>query len=381
MKSNPVRLAIFRRDLMGGGAERNIVVLANHFAESGIKVDLVLSRAEGPLLERVSERVMILDLKASELDKQRTIQLPSSFSSIQSLPKLVSYLRTKRPTALFSASHYSNEIAILAKYLSRVSTRVVVSERIALSEQATQVEQVSSRLTPFFSRLLYPKADGIIAVSDGVAQDLIKITGIAPQKVKVIYNPVITPELTKNSRYKVDHSWFAPGEPPVILGVGRLVKQKDFSTLIRAFAQVQTQQPARLVILGSGRDKEKLQSLIRDLQLEDKATLLGFVQNPYAYMAQASVFVLSSAWEGLPTVLIEAMAVGTPVVSTNCKSGPVEILDNGKYGELVPVGDVQAMANAILKVLSGTIKMVDSTWLQQFTLETAIDEYIKILGI
>lgn len=374
-------LAIFRRDLMGGGAERVLINLASCFAAQGLKVDLVLSRAEGPILNSVSPQVRIIDLKASAYDQGKNFKLPTSFSSLSSIPKLVSYLRQEKPKALLAASHYSNEVAIIAKLLARVPTKVVVSEHIALSVQAKQVEQISSRLAPITARLLYPWADGIIAVSEGVAKDLAQITKIPLEKIQVIYNPVITPELLAKAQQPIEHPWFAPEEPPVILGVGRLVKQKDFPTLIKAFAQVQAVKPARLVILGSGREQKSLQSLIAELGLTDKVALLGFVDNPSAYMAKSSVFVLSSLWEGFGNVLVEAMAMETPVISTDCESGPREILARGKYGYIVPVRDPQVMADAIVKVISSESQPIDSNWLEQFELENVAQKYLDILQV
>jgi glycosyltransferase involved in cell wall biosynthesis len=163
--------------------------------------------------------------------------------------------------------------------------------------------------------------------------------------------------------------------------VGRLEQQKDFPTLIHAFAKVRQMQTAKLVILGSGREEKKLLSLVNELDLSEDVAMLGFVENPYAYMAKSAIFVLSSAWEGFGNVVAEALAAGAPVVSTNCPSGPAEILDNGKYGELVSVGDSQAMAEAILRVLLGEIKSVDSDWLEQFKLETVAQKYLDVLQI
>jgi glycosyltransferase involved in cell wall biosynthesis len=365
---------------MSGGTERVVLNLARCFAESGFKVDLVLSRAEGRLLEAVPKQVRIIELQALQLDRNRFFKLPTSFSSTTSLPKLVSYLQKEQPAALLSAGHYSNEIAIAAKYLARVQTRVVVSEHTILSVQAKRVEQVSSRLAPLAARLLYPWADGIVAVSHSAARDLAQITKIPLERIQTIYNPAIAPELIERSQELVSHPWFVPGELPVILGVGRFVQEKDFPTLIQAFSLVQKVKPSRLVIIGGGRDRQRLESLVKELHLEDRVALLGFSENPYAYMAKAAVFVLSSIWEGLSNVLIEAMAVGTPVVATDC-GGPAEILDGGKYGELVPVGDREAMAEAILKVLSGHCKTVDPTWLDRFTLKTATQKYREILKV
>jgi glycosyltransferase involved in cell wall biosynthesis len=360
-------IAIFLRGLYEGGAERVMLNLARGFIKQELKVDLVLARAEGVYMAQVPPGVRVVELKAQ--------WMPSS------LPKLTKYLRRECPTTLLTALHYPCEIALWAKRISGVSTRVVVSEHNTLSQEAQRIAQTSVRLTPLAARTFYPWADGIIAVSQGVAQDLNSITGIPSERIQVIYNPVVTPELFIKAKASVEHPWFRQGEPPVILGVGRLSLQKDFSTLIRAFAQVQRERPARLVILGCGPEQVRLENLVRELNLEKEVAFLGFVQNPFAYMAKAGVFVLSSAWEGLGNVLLEAMAVGTPVVSTNCESGPAEILANGKYGSLTPVGDSQKMAEEILSVLSGNTKKVDSNWLQQFTLEACIEKYLDVLGI
>jgi glycosyltransferase involved in cell wall biosynthesis len=226
--------------------------------------------------------------------------------------------------------------------------------------------------------VLYPWSNQIIGVSQGVAQDLAQITGISPKKIEVIYNPVLNLDIFEKAKNPVDHPFFLPGKPPVILGVGRLDPQKDFSNLINAFAIVQKVTPARLVILGSGLLKRSLQALVKDLNLEDKVTFLGFVTNPYPYMINSSVFVLSSIWEGLPTVLIEALALKTPIVSTNCPSGPAEILRQGKYGHLVEPKNSKALANSILKVLSGDKKAAPSDWLEQFTIDAATQKYCNI---
>ena len=381
MSQKQPSLAIFLRNLVGGGAERVMLNIAKGIAQQGIAVDIVLIKKEGEFLEHVPPQIRIVNLNTSRLDKGKKFKLPTSFQSTTSLPKLVRYLRQERPKTLVSAAHFTNEIAILAKYLARVSTRVIVSEHTTLSQEAQRVEQLSARVAPLMAKTLYPWANEIVAVSNGVAQDLAQITGIKKERIQVIYNPVIAPELIDKAEEPLEHSWFAEGEPPVILGIGRFVTQKDFATLIRAFAKVRQRQPVRLMMLGNGRDKQKLQTLAAELGINRDIAWIGFVDNPFAYMKRASLFVLSSAWEGLPTVLIEAMAVALPVVSTNCPSGPAEILDNGKYGELVPVGDTQAMAEAIIKVLAGNFTPVERTWLDRFTLKTATQQYLALTGI
>jgi glycosyltransferase involved in cell wall biosynthesis len=355
-------ITIFMRCLYEGGAERVMLNLASDLIKRNLKVDLVLVKAEGGYLSQIPSGVRLIDLKAN--------WKPGI------LPKLMQYLKQEQPKSMLVALHYPCEIALLAKRLSRVSTRIIVSEHNHLSQEAKRIKQISVRLTPLAAKIFYPWADGIISVSEGVAEDLAKITKISRSKIQLIYNPVIFSEMFEKAKESVEHPWFKPGSSPVILGVGRFYPQKDFPTLIRAFAIVRKVRPAKLIILGGdGPELPKLKELIVNLELEEDVAILGFVANPYAYMAKAGVFVLSSAWEGLPTVLIEAMALGTPVISTDCLSGPREILDDGKYGWLTPVGDSQVIAEKILKVLSGEVKKVDSSWLKACS-----QKYLEILG-
>jgi glycosyltransferase involved in cell wall biosynthesis len=361
-------IALFLPSLRGGGAEKVMVNLALGFVEQGLKVDLVLAKAEGPYLSRVPEEVRVVDLGARRV--------------LYSLPGLVRYLRRERPQAMLSALNYANIVAIWAKLLVRVQTHLVVSEHNTLSCSTQNASSVRVKLLPLLIKIFYPYADAVVAVSHGVAEDLITMTGLPMEKVKVIYNPVITPELFAKAEEPLDHPWFRPGEPPVVLGVGRLTKQKDFPTLIRAFALVRKERPARLMILGEGEERPKLETLARELGIEEDFVLPGFVENPYKYMKRASAFVLSSRWEGLPTVLIEALALGVPVISTNCPSGPAEILEHGKWGCLVPVGEPHLLARAILEILQNDVRIPShkTAW-ERFSKENAVIAYLQVLGI
>lgn len=373
MTQNLPRLALFYGRLGGGGAERMLVNLARGFAESGFPTDLVLSRAGGSHMWLVPPNVRVVDL-----------QSPGTF---QNVPKLIDYLKQERPYALLSTTHYANEIALWAKRLGQVPTKIIVREANHLSQlvqhqsNSTYGNQFRYQLMPWFARAFYPWADGVVAVSQGVAEDLAKIANLSLEQIQVIYNPTITPELSQQAQKTVEHPWFAKETPPVILGVGKLHPQKDFPTLIRAFAQVRQQREARLIILGWGKERPKLEALAAELGLHNVVDFLDHVKNPYAYMAKAEVFVLSSAWEGLPNVLIEALAVGVPTVATDCPSGPKEILQGGQYGWLMPVADPPAMAAAILQVLEGERKPVDPAWLDQFTLQTSLRKYLDLLQI
>jgi glycosyltransferase involved in cell wall biosynthesis len=202
---------------------------------------------------------------------------------------------------------------------------------------------------------------------------------LARDRVQVVYNPVITPAVSAMACQPAEHPWYGLGQPPVILGVGRLTRQKDFPTLIRAFAAVRRQRHARLIILGEGEDRAELEALVTELGLGRDVALAGFRDDAVAYMASSAVFVLSSAWEGLPTVLIEALAAGTRVVSTDCPSGPREILQEGRLGALVPVGDAPALARAVIDALNRRGDTVPPGALTPFTRDAAVDHYLRLI--
>jgi glycosyltransferase involved in cell wall biosynthesis len=227
---------------------------------------------------------------------------------------------------------------------------------------------------------LYPYADRIVAVSEGVANDLAVFARLPRNRIHTIYNPFDIERIQVHARAPLDHPWFAPGQPPVVLGVGRLSVQKDFSTLLRAFARLRTKRAARLMILGEGELRSELEGLSHSLGLTANEFFMpGFVSNPYAYYARCGVFVLSSRWEGLPGVLIEAMAAGAQVVATDCKSGSSEILENGKWGQLVPVGDYAAMADALNITLCEDHKFDVRTRAAYFDVDSSIDAFLSYL--
>ena len=358
--------------LAGGGAERVMLNLAGAFFARGHRVDLIVCRAKGELRDQVPDGVTLVELRrasskiwsrlrvlaadpAGLASLLRPVLLPiGATSSIRYLPDLVRYLRQERPQVLLSAMTDLNLVALWARRLARVPTELVISEHITLSQSLQSVTNRKKwryRFLPPLVARTYPWADAIIAVSAGMADDLSTVAEIPRERILTIYNPVVTPDLEEKSRAMCDHPWFAPGSPPVLLAVGRLTAQKDFPTLLRAFVRVQRVRPVRLLLLGEGEDRTKLEALVRELGVAADVALPGFVLNPFPYMARAAVLVLSSLYEGLPTVVIEALACGCPVVSTDCPSGPAEILEGGRYGALVPVGDDAALAEAITATL------------------------------
>ena len=295
-----------------------------------------------------------------------------------SLASLVRYLQHERPDALLAVLH-ANVVALWARRLARVPVRVVVSERNTLSSEARYYTDLRLRLMPQIVQRFYPWADCVVAVSEGVACDLRQITHIPGNRIRVIYNPIVTPEMRRKAQVPLEHPWFAPGEPPVMLAVGRLETQKDFSTLIQAFARVRQTCPARLLILGEGEERPALEAQVKQLGIGQDVGMPGFVSNPYPYMCHAAAFVLSSRWEGLPGVLIEALYCGAPLVATDCPSGPREILADGQYGRLVPVGDAAAMVEAVETTLNGgTPRPPAESW-RRFEQETVVDQYVDAL--
>jgi len=360
------RLAIFLPSLVGGGAEKSMLRLAHGLAEEGHQVDLVLARAYGPYLPDVDRQlVKLVDLKASRV--------------LFCLPALVRYLRRYRPISMLSALDYANIIAIWSRRFGNVPMNLIVNEQNTISLTSQNSKQRRQQLVPMLMKMFYPHADIVIGNSQGVAEDLHKITGIPREQIKVIYNPVVTNEILEKVKAPLTHPWFEKGEPPVILAVGRFTPQKDFPSLIQAFKITLQNKPARLMILGDGPDRDLLVDMIRKNNLEKDVCLPGFVDNPYAYMVRAALFVLSSRWEGLPTVLIEALYCGVPIVSTDCPSGPREILAGGKYGALVPVQDVSALADAITSALIDKLPSPPVESWQPYTLETVLNQYIQIM--
>lgn len=332
------KVALLVSSLRGGGAERIFLYLSSYFDKLGHDVDLLLPKKEGAYLSSVPEGIRVIDLKAN-------------LSVYTSLFSILNYIRKEKPDAMFSTLTHINLLAIAAKKCSSTPFRLVIREPSTIETRIRTTKNLRDRFFVFLMKYFYIWSDGIVAISRGVADDISRTTNIPLSHIRVIYNPAVSPDIKKMAKEPVIHSWYFPNAPPVILGVGSLTLPKDFPTLIRAFNIVQKQRPARLVILGEGEERSNLEKLISDLGLHDHVSLPGFVENPFSYMAKSAVFVFSSAWEGFGNVLVEAMALGTPVVSTDCPSGPSEILDNGLYGSLVPVGDEHKIAEAIIKNL------------------------------
>jgi len=359
------RLAFFLPDLSQGGAQRVIITLANYYAAQGYPVDLIVGWVGEACPQEIHPRVAIHDLHTPR--------------RLLAAPALARAIRTLRSTNLLSTIF--NLTPLLARSLTALPVRIVIREATTLSHALRwyPMHPVKHWLTRVATRWLYPRADAVVAVSKGVAQDLLNLIPQLKPKLTVIYNPVIDAALYAKADAPVEHPWFQPNQPPVVLAAGRLVALKGYDTLLRAFARVRQQTPARLVILGEGPERPHLERLAAELGVAADVDLPGFDPNPFRYMRRAGVFVLSSRYEGLPNVLIQAMACGCPVVSTDCPSGPWEILDGGRYGALVPVDNVEAMAQAIVRALSGQVALAPAAWLEQFRVEAVAEQYLRVI--
>jgi glycosyltransferase involved in cell wall biosynthesis len=339
-------------------------MLADGLVRRGFDVDLVLAAAEGPRLGEIPSAVRLVDLRARRV--------------VSSLPGLVRYLRREKPEGLASVLDHANIVALWARKLARYPGRVVVIEQNTLSEAALNGKTHRDRIMPRLVRRFYPWADYVVGVSEGVADDLAQFVSLSADKLRVISNPIVASDIGELAAAEVDHEWFSDGGS-VFVAAGRLQPQKDFPTLLRAFARVRSMRPARLVILGEGPERARLEALVAELAISTDVALPGAMTNPYAYMARATAFILSSRWEGLPTVLIEAMSCGAPVIATDCPSGPHEILAGGRYGTLVPVGDVARLAAAMEAALDGELARPPAESWSRYRIDTVVDEYVPLL--
>lgn len=347
-----------------GGIEGKLITLFQAFLKSGVNCELICVRGgETFYPERMPSEISIVNLPTE--------------GKLDGTLALAKYLRQTRPSAILTVKDHSAQIAILARMISYNKIPIFVKVTNTMSIVAKK------KLKRMMIRRLYPYADQIIANSEGVANDLLLNFNIPQTKVSVIYNPTLTNDIEQRSSRFINHQWFNSSDSiPIILGVGRFTYQKDFFTLLEAFSIIRSEQLCRLVILGDGPLRQPLQDKIKELDLSASVDLPGFVPDALPYMARSSVFVLSSRYEGLSNVLIEALAAGTPVVSTNCPSGSSEILEEGRLGPLVPVGDARAMAEAISSVLSNPPdpQLVQKS-LQRFRSDIVAQQYLKVMGL
>lgn len=353
------------RDLTHGGVQKIMVYVANYFARHGYETTLLIGETKGPYLDLINPNVKIYSVGTK--------------NRLTLIKQLILMLRADKPDILFTGVPSFNMIAIVAKILTLSATKVIISEHSntykEFSKSTLSPYKLSFLLIPF----IYRFSDSIIAVSNGVARDLSKFAFLPLKNINTIYNPASSKSIINASSLTVAENWFQNKEYPVIIGAGRLTIQKDFGTLIDAVYHLHKTRVVRLIIVGNGPMYSELQEKIDSYNLNEFVKLVGFKENPVSWINKADVFVLSSKWEGFGNILVEALAAGTTIVSTDCKSGPSEILKDGKLGYLVPESNHIAMAETINYALDHKMPrklLIEAA--EQYDEECIMKEYEKL---
>lgn len=358
------KISMVLPDFGGGGAERVMVFYANAFVERGIEITFIVGRAEGPCLVDLRSEVRLIDLKVSRM--------------IRALPALVRHLNADTPDAVLSALTHANLVTLLAARLVRKCPRIVVAERNSV-KMLRQGRWPKRLLKQALVRALYPFADRITFVSEAMQAEFSEFLSQPPDRLVTIYNPVQVDVLRYRGAARPEHPWLVEKNSPVVVAAGRLSPQKDFVTLLRGFAILSKHSSAKLIIYGEGPDRAALEALRADLNLADSVALPGFASNLPAEIGASDLFVLSSRWEGLPGVLLEALAMQKPVVASDCPTGPDEILEGGRWGMLVPVGDPDKLAEAMLQTLQCPLVVLHPEVLARFEPQRIVDQYLSVL--
>jgi glycosyltransferase involved in cell wall biosynthesis len=362
------RIACFFSTSGHSGVDRLARHLLPGMAARGYRVDLLKVRGHGPELDAAHPNLRVVDL--------------GHRNTYACLPAVVRYLRGARPAALLADKDRVNRTALLARALAGSDTRLLLRQGTTVSVNLAHRGWVDRIVQRASMRRLYRFADAVLVPSRGVADDLARFAHLDADLIRVVPPPVVPERLFGEPPPPPDHAWFCDPAVPLVLGMGELGQRKDFATLLRGFARLRARRPCRLMILGRGGQRQHLLALAENLGVAADVALPGFVADPYPYLAHADLFAFTSRYEGLGFVLIEALALGTPVVSTDCPSGPREVLANGRHGRLVPVGDDAALAAAMADTLADPPSAADlRAAARPYAVETAVTAYLDIMGL
>jgi len=362
---NIKKIAFFLPDLRTGGAERVFVQLANSLSDQGYSVDLLVAQNEGDLFSLVNSNIQILAFSQAKKTKLSLL--------LSSLTGLYRYIKHNKPDVVFSTITGANLVTAFIKLLlPKRSTKFILREASSVHNSGLAYRCLS--------RMLYPQSDGVIAGSNGVMEDLVRYYRVSKTKAFFIRNPLDITLIRRQAKEKVVHPWLLNNDGSLIVSVGRLTAAKDFVTLIKAFKLIRDERASKLIIIGEGECRETLEEKVTELGLQKYVDFLGFQENPYPFVLRADLFVLSSQWEGFPNVILEALALGRNVVSTDCHAGPAEILSGIGGCNLVPVGDPEKLSNAILEKLNEKLDTREADdRLQEYDIKTVSQRYIELM--
>lgn len=362
--SKPTHITLILPSLRGGGAERVASNLAKGFLARGIHVEMLLLQEKGAMFNQLDNAVQV-----TFYDRPRVLR---------SLFDLRDYFVQNKPDVVISFLNQTNLVTLLAHKLASSQIPLLLTVHSDISRNIQ--DSLKERIIIYLSSLFTHRAARIIGVSDGVTDSIRR--HLKTNNAETIYNPIDFETIEQKSQGKSPHPWFGQNETPVIVSAGRFVTAKGFDTLIRAFHKLRSKLSAKLIILGEGSLRPDLEALIAEFGLQDDVDLPGYVDNPYIYFSHADLFVMSSRYEGLPSVLIEAMACGLPVIATDCKSGPREILLDGELAPLVPVDDPSAFAEAMARALTEKSINTQATKAraQDFSIENSVDHFLRIIA-
>ena len=367
-----MKIAWFSPNFADGGVERTILKLSAVFAEHGHETQLVTLNINSRLLETSPSSLKVVDLGASR--------------AALSIKKLSNYIRSEQPDAVISSQHYANIVAVAARKLSRTKTRLILTERTSINKALQTKSRPLRWIHTQLVKRSYKHGDVIIANSIDGAAELADFLGWPNERVGHIYNPADPSLIQARSTEPISHPWIEDSDNiPLFVAAGRLSPQKDYPTMLRALALANASKMYRLLIIGDGPDRTKLEQLATDLSVSDKVAFLGATENPYPYIANADLVLLSSGYEGMPNVLIEAQILGVPIVSTDCPTGPSELLFGGKAGYLVPVGDPNSMSTAIVEAINNIEEAnakakLGHEHIDRFQPETAYQNYMNLIS-
>ncbi|MCG7896662.1 MAG: glycosyltransferase [Candidatus Thiodiazotropha taylori] len=367
--AEPRRIACFLATSGHSGVDRLAKNLLPGMAEAGYRVDLLKIHNHGPELNHpLPQNLRVVEFKTKHV--------------YPALPELIRYLKEYRPEVLLCDKDRVNRTALLANALSGKRTRVAVRSGTTVSKNLASRSRFDRFVQRNSMRYLYRHAETILVPSKGAADDFADYIGIERSRIQVVPSPIITPGFYQRLNQPLDHPWFQAGQPKVILGVGELCRRKDFTTLIRAFDRLKDRYDCRLMILGEGRARERLEAEVARLGLQQRVSLPGFVDSPYPYMKAAGLFVLSSLWEGLGAVLVEALAAGIPVASTRCPSGPEELLGDLPGEPLAAPGDPASLADAMARQLDNPLPREQlQAAAAPYVLQNSVSSYLKAMGL